>query len=79
MIGAGGHEIEDTPGSSLEHVGWGGNLRAMRMHSEEASHLDHPPFRPALLSEPGTRSKRVPCSNPLHFLALEYTVESRNV
>ena len=64
MIGAGRHDTDDTPGSSLEHVGWGGNLRAMLMHSEEASHLDHPPFRPTLLSKPGTRSDPIHCVFP---------------
>ena len=56
LIGTGRHQGDDRSGGSQEHVGWGGNLRAMHEYSEEASHLDHPPFRPTLLSEPGTRS-----------------------
>ena len=66
LIGAGRHQTDDSPGTSLEHIGWGGNLRAMHTRSEEAGHLDHPPFRPALLSRPGTRRESLallaPCS-----------------
>lgn len=43
-----------SPGNSFEHVGWGGNFR--RMHSEENNNLEHTPFRPALLGQPGSRS-----------------------
>lgn len=49
-------QAEGSPGKRLEHIGWGGNLRAMRTRSEEVHDLDHTPFRPTLLSEPGSRS-----------------------
>jgi len=53
-------QAEGSPGKRLEHIGWGGNLRAMRTRSEEVHDLDHTPFRPTLLSEPGSRSARPP-------------------
>ena len=54
-VGAGEQQAEELPCKSLGLVGWGGNLRAMRTPSEEVAHLDHLPFRPALLSQPGSR------------------------